>query len=227
MVNSFDRYFLNGWDYIIYYPHLRPRQISTRKIFCCYDSQFLSSLPLGWARALGDLSNWRQPASSIRFNSPFGMWHVQPLYGARAGSDNALLDYIGTGHKAGCYDRIIVSLGMIACRRLGMPPSAIQTQKAESLWLMRYPIKHAYGISEDEYQGMIFEPLFGTGQGSGSSPAIWLGLLVVADSRQCIWLYGCWGEHHRLWVRGPMEWDCCCVTCSSFCWWYQSRCHWL
>jgi hypothetical protein len=32
----------------------------------------------------------------------------------------------------GCYDRIIVSLGMIACRRLGMPSSAIKTQ-AEAL----------------------------------------------------------------------------------------------
>jgi hypothetical protein len=50
----------------------------------------------------------------------------------------------------GCYDRIIVSLGMIACRRLGMPSSAIQTQ-AEALRLMRYAIKHAYGVSEDEY----------------------------------------------------------------------------
>jgi hypothetical protein len=54
-----------------------------------------------------------------------------------------------------CYDRIIVSLGMIACRRLGMPLSAIRTQ-SESLWLMRYAIKHAYGVSEDEYQCTIF-----------------------------------------------------------------------
>ena len=44
---------------------------------------------------------------------------------------------------------------------------------------MKYAIKHAYGVSEDEYQGTIFEPLFGTGQGSGSSPAIWLGLVVI------------------------------------------------
>ena len=86
-------------------------------------------------------------------------------------------DHIDNG-VTGCFDRIIVSLGMIACRRLGMPLSAIRTQ-AESLWLMRYDIKHAYGISEDEYQGTIFEPLFGMGQGSGSSPAIWLGLVVI------------------------------------------------
>jgi len=61
---------------------------------------------------------------------------------------------------------------MIACRHLGMPSSAIQTQ-AESLRLMRYAIKHAYGVSEEEYQGTIL------GQGSGSSPAIWLDLVVV------------------------------------------------
>jgi hypothetical protein len=68
---------------------------------------------------------------------------------------------------------------MIVCRRLGMPPSAIRTQ-AESLQLMRYyAIKHAYGVSEDEYQGTIFESLFGKGQGNGSSPAIWLGLVVI------------------------------------------------
>ena len=44
---------------------------------------------------------------------------------------------------------------------------------------MRYAIKHAYSVSEDEYQGTMLEPLFGTGQGSGSSPAIWLGLVVI------------------------------------------------
>jgi hypothetical protein len=52
-----------------------------------------------------------------------------------------------------------------------LPSSAIRTQ-AKYLWLIKYAIKHAYGVSEDEYQGTIFEPLFGTSQGSGLSPAI-------------------------------------------------------
>ena len=73
----------------------------------------------------------------------------------------------------GCYDCIIVSLRMIACHRVGMPSSAIRTQ-AESLWLIRYAIKHAYGASEDEYQGTLFEPLFGTGQRSGSAVSCYL-----------------------------------------------------
>jgi hypothetical protein len=78
----------------------------------------------------------------------------------------------------GCYDRIIVSLGMLACRRLGMPPSAIRCQ-TDALLFMRYAIKHVYGISQTEYHSTMLEPLFGTGQGSGASPAIWLSLVTV------------------------------------------------
>ena len=78
----------------------------------------------------------------------------------------------------GCYDRIIISLGMIACRRLGMPEAAIRCQ-TDTLHLMRYAVKHMYGTSATEYTGSDSEPLFGTGQGSGASPAVWLGLVVI------------------------------------------------
>jgi Reverse transcriptase (RNA-dependent DNA polymerase) len=78
----------------------------------------------------------------------------------------------------GCYDRIIVSLGMIACRRLGMPTSAIKCQ-TDALMSMKYAVKHVYGISDTEYSSTNSEPLFGTGQGSGASPAIWLSLVTV------------------------------------------------
>jgi hypothetical protein len=37
--------------------------------------------------------------------------------------------------------------------------------------MMRYYMKTVHGISEDCYKGTVFEPLFGTGQGSGASPA--------------------------------------------------------
>jgi len=77
-----------------------------------------------------------------------------------------------------CYDRIIVGLGMLAARRCGMPSNAIQTH-ASALSLMKYTVKTIYGVSEQSYQGTVFEPLFGTGQGSGASPAIWLSLVVI------------------------------------------------
>jgi hypothetical protein len=77
-----------------------------------------------------------------------------------------------------CYDRIIVALGMLAARRCGMPDNAIKTP-ADALRLMKYIVKTIFGISEDNYHGTPFAPLFGTGQGSGASPAVWLTLVVI------------------------------------------------
>ncbi|KAI2496067.1 hypothetical protein MHU86_18439 [Fragilaria crotonensis] len=77
-----------------------------------------------------------------------------------------------------CFDRIIVALGMLAARRCGMPTEAVRTH-AKSLELMQYMVKTIYGTSEQSYSGTPLEPLFGTGQGSGASPAVWLTLVVV------------------------------------------------
>ena len=77
-----------------------------------------------------------------------------------------------------CYDRIIVALGMLAARRCGMPHNAIKLH-SEALQFMRYTVKTVYGVSEINYAGTEFEPLFGTGQRSGASPAVWLSMVVV------------------------------------------------
>ena len=77
-----------------------------------------------------------------------------------------------------CYDRIIVALAMLAARKCGMPPNAVRLH-ADALRLMRYTVKTMYGISEANYHGTLFEPLFGTGQGSGASPSAWLSLVVL------------------------------------------------
>ena len=77
-----------------------------------------------------------------------------------------------------CYDRIIIALAMLAARKCGMPIHAIRTH-ADALFFMRYAVKTIYGISEETYQGTVFEPLFGTGQGSGASPSAWLTLVVI------------------------------------------------
>ena len=59
-----------------------------------------------------------------------------------------------------------------------MPRNAINCQATVS-WLLRHAVKHAAGISAAEYFGTLEDPLFWTGQGSGSSGAIWLCLVVV------------------------------------------------
>ena len=53
------------------------------------------------------------------------------------------------------------------------------TLHAATLQQMRYRVKTQYGVSDNSYTGTHDEPLFGTGQGSGASPAAWLTLVVV------------------------------------------------
>jgi hypothetical protein len=77
-----------------------------------------------------------------------------------------------------CYDRIIVALGMLAARRCGMPTNAVSTH-ASALQYMKYKVKTIHGISEETYHKTQDSPLFGTGQGSGASPAVWLTLVVT------------------------------------------------
>jgi hypothetical protein len=80
--------------------------------------------------------------------------------------------------SSSCYDCIIVGLGMLAARKCGMPPHAVRTH-ADALQFMKYMVETVHGISEDNYHGTALSPLFGTGQGSGASPAVWLSLVVI------------------------------------------------
>jgi hypothetical protein len=78
----------------------------------------------------------------------------------------------------GCFDRIIVSLAMIAALRLGMPCPAAQMHSSIVLH-MKYFIKMAHGISDSFYCVLQDYLPYGTGQGSGASPSVWLSLVVI------------------------------------------------
>ena len=77
-----------------------------------------------------------------------------------------------------CYDRIINAIAMLAAKRLGMPDNALSTH-AGVLWAMKYSIKTMFGISDGYYASGEGKTLFGTGQGSGASPAAWLTISTV------------------------------------------------
>jgi hypothetical protein len=72
-----------------------------------------------------------------------------------------------------CYDRVVNSVAMLASKRMGMPDSAITTH-AGVLREMKYVVKTAFGISNLHIKSSPTSTLFGTGQGSGASPAVWL-----------------------------------------------------
>jgi hypothetical protein len=44
---------------------------------------------------------------------------------------------------------------------------------------MKYFVKTAHGISSEFYRVLCNYLLYGTGQGSGASPSIWLSLVIV------------------------------------------------
>lgn len=71
-----------------------------------------------------------------------------------------------------CYDRIIISLAMIASRKYGVPLS-ITTSNAKTLEEAEYRIRTELGVSETGYTHSDEYPIHGTGQGSGNSPMIW------------------------------------------------------
>jgi hypothetical protein len=77
-----------------------------------------------------------------------------------------------------CFDCIIVSLAMIAALRLGMPRPAAGMHSSVLLH-MKYFIKMAHGISDSFYCVLQDYLLYGTGQGSGASPSVWLSLVVI------------------------------------------------
>ena len=71
-----------------------------------------------------------------------------------------------------CYDRIIPNLAVLASRRFGVP-TAVTASNARTLGGASYHIRTELGVAADGYWHSKETPIFGTGQGSANSPAIW------------------------------------------------------
>ena len=71
-----------------------------------------------------------------------------------------------------CYDRIIPNLAMLASRRFGVPTN-VTASNGRTLEGASYHVRTELGVSDEGYQHSEEHPIFGTGQGSANSPAIW------------------------------------------------------
>jgi hypothetical protein len=78
------------------------------------------------------------------------------------------LDY----DASSCYDCIIPAMASLISRGYGMHQN-ICFVHSTTLEEAKYLLKTKLGVSEDFYQHCKSFPLYGTGQGSGNSPAIW------------------------------------------------------
>ena len=71
-----------------------------------------------------------------------------------------------------CYDRIIPNLGMTVSQKYGVPPTITETN-ASTLFQAEYRVRTELGVSPSGYRHELSHPIYGTGQGSSNSPAIW------------------------------------------------------
>ena len=74
-----------------------------------------------------------------------------------------------------CYDRIIPSVAMLVSRKFGVD-TLVTKANSETLRKATYRIKTEIGLAESGYKHAEERPIYGTGQGSGNSPAIWCSL---------------------------------------------------
>ena len=72
-----------------------------------------------------------------------------------------------------CFDRIIPNLASIFSRQHGMHRNVCLVH-ANTLAEVKYLLKTQLGISDATYQHCKIFPIYGTGQGSTNSPAIWV-----------------------------------------------------
>ena len=72
-----------------------------------------------------------------------------------------------------CFDRIIPALASLINRKFGMHKNVVMVHAA-TLEKAKYKLKTALGVSEGWYQHSITLPIYGTGQGAGNSPVIWV-----------------------------------------------------
>jgi hypothetical protein len=72
-----------------------------------------------------------------------------------------------------CYNRIIPGVGNLASRAHGMHKFVALVQ-GKTLEDVRYHLKTKLGISAENYQHCQISLIYGTGQGSGNSPTVWL-----------------------------------------------------
>jgi hypothetical protein len=71
-----------------------------------------------------------------------------------------------------CYDRITPNLAIIASRHFGVPKE-ITASITRTLEEASYHVRTDAGVLEEGYWHNADFPIFGTGQGSSNSPAIW------------------------------------------------------
>jgi ribonuclease HI/exonuclease III len=153
----------------------KPR-IEKLRIIMLYEADFNFVLKLIWGRRLIRHAEKYQCIGTSNHGSRSGRQTIDALMEKLLLYEYARLtrtSLITIDNDAkSCYDRIIRSLAMIACVGVGLPILAAAMHNRTHHGMV-HSIKTRHGTLRP-YSGTDDEPLEGSGQGSGASPAIWL-----------------------------------------------------
>ena len=152
------------------------------RIIHLFEADFNLYMKMQWGKRLVRRSTKHMLLNTGQFGSVPNHTALEPILLTQLTNDNCRILRRNMARfdndASACFDRIIVPLAMLAARRCGMSEEAIKIH-AGTLENMKYSVKTQFGTSKGMYSGTQDEPLFGTGQGSGASPAAWLSLVVI------------------------------------------------
>jgi exonuclease III len=157
-------------------------RIHRLRVIHLYEADYNLILGLFWARKLVPLAEKQRLFHSSCYGGRPGLSAIDPVLLEELQVSISYLSRTNqvTFHNdaTSCYDRIIISLANLVARRFGMPEE-IAKLHGTTLEQMRYYVSTALGISKDSYSHSDESPVYGTGQGSCSSPSIWLQICSI------------------------------------------------
>jgi hypothetical protein len=152
------------------------------RVIHLYEADYNLILGIFWARKLVPNAEDQRLFNSSCYGSRPGLSAVDPVLLEELQVSISYLSRTNqvTFHNdaTSCYDRIIIALANLVTRRFGMPKE-IAKLHGVTLEKMKYHVSTALGISDASYSHSTETPVYGTGQGSCSSPSIWLQICSI------------------------------------------------
>jgi hypothetical protein len=99
---------------------------------------------------------------------------------------------------ASCYNRIIPALASLIGRKFGFHRNVVFVH-ASTLEETKYKLKTSLGVSDEFYENCEAYPIYGTGQSSGNSSAIWFivsSILYFSHQENVHGAYFCTPNQH-------------------------------
>ena len=159
---------------ILFKDHDNMRLHRTRVIHI-YEADFNLALGVKWRTAMqqaeeaGALNDGQYGSRSNRSaTDPVLIEELQCEISRATRKPVVLTNYDATA----CYDRIIPNLGMLVSQKFGVHPKVTESN-ADTLEQAEYRVRTELGLAPTGYRHDSSFPIYGTGQGSANSPAIW------------------------------------------------------